>query len=147
MCYPVSNIVLLFLSVNTRQAVCLLTHLVQQAVSVGEVQGLQAVGLTQEVVEMLNAKWNIRRRARQDKVTTKTPGFPLTGFVSRLERWWPQWETLSNADLCTSTCFSIISYFWHDSQLESHCHQKTAGYFTSLVNLKQVVSSPYGKLR
>lgn len=56
MCYPVSNIVLLFLSVNTRQAVCLLTHLVQQAVSVGEVEGLQAVGLTQEVVEMLNAK-------------------------------------------------------------------------------------------
>lgn len=35
---------------------CLLTHLVQQAVSVGEVEGLQAVGLTQEVVEMLNAK-------------------------------------------------------------------------------------------
>lgn len=55
---------------------CPLTHLVQQAVSVGEVEGLQAVGLTQEVVEMLNAKRNIRLRARRDKATTKTLGSP-----------------------------------------------------------------------
>lgn len=30
------------------------THLVQRAVAVGEVQGFQVVGLTQEVVEMLS---------------------------------------------------------------------------------------------
>lgn len=39
--------------------VCFLTHQVQWAVSVGEVKGSQAVGLTQEVVEMLNIKQNI----------------------------------------------------------------------------------------
>lgn len=33
-----------------------MTHLVQWAVSVGEVKGCQAVGLTKEVIEMLQTK-------------------------------------------------------------------------------------------
>lgn len=83
-------------------SVFLLTHLVQWAVSVGEVKGFQAVGLTQEVVEMLNAKQNIRHRVRKAKMTpyctTWGSGRSPGGFVSRLMCWWPQWEMLSNVE-------------------------------------------------
>lgn len=36
----------------------LVTHMIQRAVSVGEVKSFQAVGLTQKVVEMLKVKQN-----------------------------------------------------------------------------------------
>lgn len=43
------------------------THLVQSAVSVGQVEGFQAVGLTQEVVEMLNVRQNMQSQKREDE--------------------------------------------------------------------------------
>lgn len=43
------------------------THLVQSAVSVGQVEGFQAVGLTQEVVEMLNVRQNTQSKKREDE--------------------------------------------------------------------------------
>lgn len=39
-----------------RLSVVLVTHMIQRAVSVGEVKSFQAVGLTQKVVEMLKVK-------------------------------------------------------------------------------------------
>lgn len=72
-------------------SVCLsVTHLVQWAVGVGEVKGRQAVGLTQEVVEMLNVKHNTTHTVtkEKEKMTTWGRDDPSGEYIRGLMCYW-----------------------------------------------------------
>lgn len=86
------------------------THMVQWAVSVGEVKSFQAVGLTQEVVEMLKVK-NSTKLALY-------PRWSFSGCVKYFLCYMVKGKILSSPQMCLNLDLSCYSLAGHDCMLK-----------------------------